>query len=237
MELKVLTFNIQHCENFKTGQVDLPLYIRTLQSLNADIVGLNEVYSASDSSELRTQAAALAAGAGYPHVYFGEATKISGDRPYGNALLSKYPIRKAETVPIPDPAVRGYDGYYETRCVIKATLNVNGVPVNVLVTHFGLNPDEHENAVKTVCGLIEERCILMGDLNVTSDDPVLAPVFSAMQDTAAALTGEGLTFPSDRPDRKIDYIFITSDITALSAQVPALTVSDHRPYTTLLSIE
>ena len=103
----------------------------------------------------------------------------------------------------------------------------------MLVTHFGLNPDEQKNAVKTAAGLIGNgRTVLMGDLNVLPDDPVLLPIRERMYDTAQSFSSleSGLSFPSDRPDRKIDYIFTTKDITVLKAEIPAAAVSDHRPY-------
>ena len=99
------------------------------------------------------------------YYYFAPALDIPSCGPYGNAILSKIPIVKAENIPIPDPCPKKYKGYYETRCVLKAELEGG---ITVLITHFGLNPDEQENAVKTVLAdLTDERCIIMGDFNVS----------------------------------------------------------------------
>ena len=63
---------------------------------------------------------------------------------------------------------------YETRCVLKAKLE-NGL--TVIISHFGLNPDEHENAAKTIMEHLEtEKCFLMGDFNVLPDSHILAPI-------------------------------------------------------------
>ena len=95
-----------------------------------------------------------------------EAIRFGGKNPYGNALISRYPIISAETILILDPEVKEYDGYYEIRCLLKATIDVGG-ELNVLVNHFGLNLDEQTNAVNTVVAHIcPERCVLMCNLKV-----------------------------------------------------------------------
>ena len=170
----------------------------------------------------------LAKRLGY-HVYFAQALVLFGT-PYGNTLLSRFPILNARTVPIPDPEPHACDGYYETRCVLQAELDVPG-GLRVCVTHFGLNSDEHANAVQTVCGAIrDKRCILMGDMNVTPENPILSPIRARMFDTAELFREPMMSFPSDKPDRKIDYIFTSRDWNVLSADIPAELVSDHRPY-------
>ena len=86
-----------------------------------------------------------------------------------------------ETIKIPDPNPKRVEGgYYETRCLLKAELQ-NGLLV--LVTHFGLCIDEQENAVKTILENIrDEKCILMGDFNVTPDNELLSPIKAKMKE-------------------------------------------------------
>ena len=109
--------------------------------------------------------------------------------------------------------------------------------LTVLVSHFGLQPDEEENAVKTVIdNICENKCILMGDFNVTPDDPVLNPIRAKMKDTADFFDEPKLSFPSDEPDRKIDYIFVSKDINVVSADIPPTVVSDHRPHTATIEV-
>ena len=107
-----------------------------------------------------------------------------------------------------------------------------------LVTHFGLNPDEQENALQTVLPLLlPQRCILMGDFNVPPVDPALPPIRARMQDVDAFLPAGTMSFPSDKPRIKIDYIFTSPDYKVQTAVVPAVVVSDHRPYFAALSGE
>ena len=107
----------------------------------------------------------------------------------------------------------------------------------MLVTHFGLNPDEQENAVKTVsASLADNKCILMGDFNVEPSNSVLAPIRSKMRDTAELFDSDKKSFPSDAPEIKIDYIFVTPDIKVVSADIPPVVASDHRPHVAEIEI-
>ena len=101
-----------------------------------------------------------------------------------------------------------------------------------MVTHFGLNPDEQDNAARTLAAnLVDEKCILMGDFNVTPENPVLAPIRAKMKDTADLFDAPKLSFPSDKPEQKIDYIFVSQDIEVMDADIPPIVASDHRPHT------
>ncbi len=215
----VMTFNTQHCLNFLTKEIDLDIMAKAIDRCSPDIVGLNEMYEA--------QVEKLSVLTGMPYFYFAHAIDcING--PYGNGILSKLPILHAETLPIPDPTERAYNGYYETRCILKADL-AGGI--TALVTHMGLNPDELQNAVFAVTKtLTDKKCILMGDFNATPDNQMLAPIIERMIDTACAIPSSAYTFPSDAPERKIDYIFVSKDFKVCAAEIPPIVASDHRPH-------
>ena len=226
--MKIMTFNTQHCLNYVTKEIDFPKMAETIMQLDPDIVGLNEMRGESAHPRYEAQVENLAKLSGMPYFYFAPAIYFDGKNPYGNGILSKYPIENPETIIIPDPVEKKYTGYYETRCVLKAKIE----DVTVLVTHMGLNPDEAENAVKTMlANKTSEKCVMMGDFNLVPTDPLLAPIFEAMTDTAEAFSGPKLSFPSDVPDRKIDYIFVSRDGKVKVADIPAIVASDHRPHT------
>lgn len=226
--MKIMTFNTQHCLNYVTKEIDFPKMAEAIMQLDPDIVGLNEMRGKSAHPQYEAQVEHLARLSGMPYFYFAPAIYFDGENPYGNGILSKYPIKNPETILIPDPVEKKYTGYYETRCVLKAEIE----GVTVLVTHMGLNPDEAENAVKTLlANKTSEKCVMMGDFNLVPTDPLLAPVFDAMTDTAEAFSEPKLSFPSDAPDRKIDYIFVSFDGKVKEADIPAIVASDHRPHT------
>ena len=229
--MKIMTFNTQHCCGYVNDKIDFELMAGVIRDSGADIVGLNEMRGAGELDGYTDQVPTLSALTGIENYYFAKAIDVGGkNAPYGNGLLSKYPIESAETVMIPDPTERLPDGkWYETRCVLKARLSSG---ITVLVTHFGLNPDEQENAVKTVMENLEgERCVLMGDFNVTPDSKLLDPIREKMVDTASVFDCEKFSFPSDTPRKKIDYIFVTPDVEIVCADIPAAVASDHRPHT------
>lgn len=205
---------------------------KTIIDLGADICALNEMFS--DGEMYPNQTRILAEKAGFDSYYFAKAIDASNEGAYGNGLISKYKITKAETIKIPDPNPKKYDGYYETRCVLRAELE-NGL--TVLVCHFGLNPDEQENAVKTILeNLAQQKCILMGDFNVTPDNPILNPIKEVMKDASFGYCESTPTFPSDKPKIKIDYIFVSPDIEVISAEIPEIIASDHRAHTSEIKI-
>lgn len=229
--MKIMSFNTQHCLGYIEKKIDFELMAKTIVESGADIIGLNEMRGEGEVADYTDQTKRLSELTGIENYYFAKAIDVGGKKaPYGNALLSKYPIESVRTIPVPDPNPRMANGrYYESRCLLKATLSCG---ITVLVIHFGLNPDEQENAVRTVIENMEsERCVLMGDFNVTPDNSVLSPIRERMIDAATLFDGEKLSFPSDAPDRKIDYIFVTPDLKLVSADIPATVASDHRPHT------
>ncbi len=232
--MKIMTFNTQHCLNFLEQKIDFPLMAKTILDYGADIIGLNEMRGEGEREDYTDQVPMLSKLTSIPNFYFAKAIDVGGKNPYGNGLLTKFKITEVKTIPIPDPTEKTGSENYETRCILKATLE-NGL--TVLVTHFGLNPDEQENAVKTVMeNLPQERCILMGDFNVTPDNPVLTPIRERMTDTAHLFKENLLSYPSDKPDVKIDYIFVSPDIEVITADIPPIIASDHRPHTSEIKL-
>lgn len=234
MKLKIMTYNIQHCNDYLRGIVDPQVIANAILREDADIVGLNEVWG--DGAGEISQAETLAELAGYPYFYFAKAIEIKGGRGYGNALLSRHPIILAETVRIPDPTERRYGGYYESRVILKAVIDVKA-PITVCVTHFGLNPDEAENAVSTATKTMpKEHALLMGDFNLPPESPLLEPIRTAFRDASEPFCANAPTFPSTEPRVKIDYIFTTRDLKVLAASVPDTVASDHRAHTAQIEI-
>ena len=104
-----------------TKKIDFEIMARTIADYGTDIVGLNEMRGEGSNPDYTEQVERLAKLTGMKYFYFAKAIDFPGG-PYGNGFLSKIPIVKAETVLIPDPNPKKYDGYYETRCVLKAEL-------------------------------------------------------------------------------------------------------------------
>lgn len=228
--MKVMTFNIQHGKNFLTGEIDLKKVADAIKEAGAEIVCLNEVYGKGAHPSFTAQAKQIAEYLDY-EFYFAPAINITGAGPYGNGFVSKYPIVSAETVPVPT-VPRNHPGYFEDRCAFKAVVDVDGRYLTVIGSHFGLQVEEQVECVKTVCDLIDHSdypVVLMGDFNVTPENPVLEPIRQRLRDTAELPEGALATFPSDKPDIKIDFIFISENLPLETVTIPTKIVSDHLP--------
>jgi len=230
MTLNVMTFNIQHGIDYKKkiGQIkeyciDLDLMANVIKQLDADVCGLNEIYSICEG-EVSAQTEKLGAKTNMNGI-FGLAALIRGKKPYGNAVLSKSPIIKSEVTPIPVP-----NENQEPRSVLRCEL-ANGLVV--YQTHFGLSPEDVTLAADTVFSLFENEqkpAILMGDFNITPDNPVLLRLYNNPDITATDIfIKDKLSFPSIDPTKKIDYIFANKKVKVLNADIPDIVASDHRP--------
>ncbi len=234
--MRIMSFNTQHCLNYVENKIDFQIMADAILQCKADIVGLNEMHGEGEHIEYTDQTRTLSELTGIGNYYFSKATDIFDDDtgalegPFGNSLLSKYPIKSVETIPIPDPENPSGNELYETRAVLKAKLS-NGF--TVMVTHFGLNHDEHLLCVDTVLkNLEDEKCILMGDFNIEPDNAVIEPIKNVMFDTAELFDEKLLSFPSIDPYKKIDYILVSRDLKekVKFADIPDIVAADHRPY-------
>ena len=226
-----MTFNIQHALDYQRQVIDFDLFINAIKKYGADLCGLNEVRGNGPVKDYTDQTAAIAGGLGYAG-YFGEAIKVQGTSPYGNAVVSKYPFKSTEIIAIPDPENKRGKYSFESRCIIKAVINYEGTDICFLICHMGLNLSEQRNAVKTICSLLDEikmPVILMGDFNTTPKSRVLKPIRERLNDTDKLnpLKNYG-TYPSDKPEKKIDYIFYRG-LKCIKTETIKEIFSDHLP--------
>lgn len=236
MKIKVSSYNIFHCEDYLKEKIDFDAFADTIRAINPDVIGMNEVHGEGDWDDYEEQAEILGKKLGYNY-YFSKACELDGTNPFGNAMLSSLPVKECVTVPIPDPDPKGYDGYYETRALLKM-VTATEPEITFLITHFGLNPDEQENAVKVVLENIpEKRCVFMGDLNVLPDNAVLDPIRAKLNDAAGDKSMVPFTFPSNEPNRKIDYIFVSDDIKVNWFKAEDIVLSDHKPVSAEIEVE
>ena len=236
-EYKIMSFNIQSCRDYVTREFTAHTAAKAINELNPDIVGLNEVrgipfHETTDPSWF-DQVNELAKLTNMPYCYFGPAIKLTG--PYGNAILSKYPLKNIKTIAIPDPLVKDEDAFYESRCIISCEIE----NFHLLVTHVGLAKSEQRNAINLLKELIisiNKPIILTGDFNMTPDNQLINEIKSLLIDTSIKFKTPLLSFPTITPKIKIDYIFISEEIELLEADIPQIVASDHFPYIAKIKI-
>ena len=138
--MRIMSFNTQHCLNYVERRIDFDVMARAIIDSDADVVGLNEMRGIGPDPEFKAQTERLAELTGMKYYYFAPALHMKQGL-YGNALLSRIPIKSAKTIIIPDPVLKNGSRHYETLCILKAELEGG---ITLLVTHFGLNSDEQK---------------------------------------------------------------------------------------------
>jgi endonuclease/exonuclease/phosphatase family metal-dependent hydrolase len=106
-------------------------FIWHLQIGIPDVIGLLETDMARVFMGNRDLVEFLSETFHYHYSDYGPATRLST---WGCAVLSRYPILRADQIILPSP-----DG--ELACLVDVTIDINGHPIDFLVTHFGVWED------------------------------------------------------------------------------------------------
>lgn len=226
--LRILTYNIHHGVG-NDNILNLPRIAEVINSLNPDIVALQEVDINVPRSGNVDQASKLAEWTGM-NVIFGKAIDLTGGE-YGMALLSRYAIAYSEVTLLPI-----IDGD-EQRIVLTVKIEPeNGFPEFTFSgTHLEWIPKSMQAAqVNKIIELYGTASpyILAGDLNATPETDTIKTFTSKWIDATA-----GITDWTHEDDGKIDYIMYgnKNQWRIVSSQVIKEDVaSDHRPVFSVL---
>lgn len=234
MNFRIMTFNIQHGLNFikllnKERVIDLDSVVNTIKENNVDVVGLNEVYNDINNVVTVEQAKYISEKLGYNYYYFGQSITIKETIGYGNAILSKYPLSNFVVHKIEDPIIKDEDVFYESRSIIECNALLNDENIKIFVTHLGLAKSEQQNGVNKLMELIkDEKTILLGDFNMEEDNDNIKLLSTKIKNNSYLIEGNNKTYPSNKPNIKIDYIF-TKNILVKKCEIIKKIVSDHYP--------
>lgn len=227
--VRVMSYNIRHARG-QDDKVDVARIAEVIKKEKADIVGLQEVDKGVVRSGRVDLPAELAKLTGM-HVFFEKNIPYQGGE-YGNAILSRYPI------------LQQTNSYYkmiragEQRALQQVVVDVKGRKLLFMNTHIDYRPDDTERlmnvvemkeALKRYPGL---PSILTGDFNDYPNGRTHKSVKEAFADAWEAVgTGDGFTYPSDKPRSRIDYIFYSQPETLkpIKAWVVDTQASDHSP--------
>lgn len=232
--IRVLTYNVHQGFN-NHGAPDPDLIARILRDADADVIAIQETGAFRYPGSLYDLLHLLSRDLGY-HAYPG-----SDEPSPGLGLLSRYPILSATQHPLPSTG--------DPRAVLEAELDVHGKPIWIHVTHLGLRPDDRIRQIETILARAATRTpsILAGDLNICPDgncwgsrgpDDIYQRITRHYEDPLVATHGDkndtaGLSFRSNNPIRRIDYVFVTPELQATSYRVirtqDTADASDHLP--------
>lgn len=221
--IRIGSYNIHHGAG-TDGVRDLDRIADALASERIDLIALQEVDRLAERSGRVDQAKALGASLGFQHV-FGRSIPL-GDGEYGNAVLSRWPIRSSTVHALPNPSGG------EQRTVLEVLIEVpDGRTVTLLATHFDHSSRANRMAQaewviehsKSVPGAV----VLLGDLNAEPGSSTMTTLATAFEATDRT----GFTYPAGVPDRRIDWILpCADDVAPLEDRVvPEPVASDHRP--------
>ncbi len=231
--MRVVTYNIKHGRGMD-GTIDLERTAATLDTLDADIIALQEVDDQASRSGSVDQAAWLAKRLGM-HAAYGAFMDFQGGR-YGLAILSRTEIQSHETWRLPDGN--------EPRVALAARiLTDSGKTITAIAVHFDWVKNDgyrFEQARETIRRIeaIETPWIIFGDFNDVPGSRTMV-AFDQVGRNAAKSADTAATFPADQPVIEIDYI-ITGPagawMPASAMVIPESQTSDHRPVVAKLLI-
>jgi endonuclease/exonuclease/phosphatase family metal-dependent hydrolase len=226
---RVMTYNIHHGEGVD-GRVDLERIAELIRREGVDLVALQEVDRGVARTGRRDLAGELAALTGMSCVFSNNYSFQGGE--YGNALLSRWPVSRWQNT------------HYrmlregEQRGLLRVELEVVGRRLVVMNTHLDYRPqdDERLSNVREISEIAGDYpgdpLIICGDFNAVPGSPTHVAMKGRFDDAWEAVgVGEGFTYSSTEPKRRIDYVFFRrgAGVVPVMAWVPASLGSDHLP--------
>lgn len=243
MKIKYLSLNVWFGGKLWDTMVDF------LKREDVDIVALQEVYGGEDPTlekRLRT-IHALKQEVPYPYTAFAPAmTDSKLNLPWGNAILSKFPITKQKAiffdVPFDEREIKIENAEYAPRNMLHAVIDLGSTTLNVFSLHGIWGKDGEDNPrrlamSKTILKNIrgKERVILSGDFNVREGTRTIG----MLEEELVNVFKHELQTTCNMRQRKnpklaqavIDFLFASRDLSAVAHACPDVDVSDHLPLT------
>jgi endonuclease/exonuclease/phosphatase family metal-dependent hydrolase len=227
--VRVLSYNLHFGFDVR-GWSDLEGVARAIEATGAEVVGLQEISRGWYVNGSTDMLGWLQRRLRMPHARFAGAS----DAIWGNAVLSRYPITGGEVVRLPR------EGVPLARNALRAELDLGaGRRLDVVVTHLHHveGPEGTRVRLAQLPPLLElvagrPATVLLGDFNAEPGSAEIGLVRAAGL-TDAFVAGDGdradeLTWPSDRLDRRIDYLWLSPDLAAAGFAATDGTASDHR---------
>src|SRR6266508_4588555 len=226
--LRVMSYNL-HFGYDVEGWSDLEATARVIEAGGADVVGLQEVSRGWYLNGSTDMLAWLQRRLRMPYARFAGAA----DAIWGNAILSRYPIADSGSERLPR------EGVPLARNYLWADLDLGGGRLRLVVTHLHHveGPEGARVRLAQIPRLLEgvagrPATVLLGDFNAEPGSREIALLRGAgLTDAFQAAGGspdDEPTYSSDRPERRIDYLWLSRDLRASDFDATTATASDHR---------
>lgn len=236
-DVTVMVFNI-HAGKDAAGSGNLDAVAALARDVRADLVLLQEVDRGTKRSGKVDQVKVLGDASGFAAA-FGRSLDYDGGQ-YGIAALSRagFDAQFTESLPVAPIQARA-GGSYEPRAALVVVARTPIGRLTALNTHLDASREEtfRLQEVARVLAIIERSrksklpMIAGGDFNAEPGSEVHKRVLAAgLRDSWLECgEGDGLTYPADKPIKRIDYLFLTGALKCTRARVIDTRISDHRP--------
>lgn len=238
--LKVMTYNILHGAapglRHSAQKVNLDQVANVINAEHPDLVAIQEVDSMWSRSNNQNQTKVLAEKTGLKYYHYSDSRSFTDTAGwgYGVGILSRYPLKDTQTVFLPHNNHPGSENW--VNAVATVTLP-SGKDIRFICGHFDYlykdNALLDASATAKMADTSSIPVILAGDLN---SKPESAAIKELEKSFTRSCTECDLSFPSNRPRIKIDYVMFSkkSNIKVKSQQViyndQTKFASDHLPY-------
>lgn len=235
--LRVMTYNIHVGEGMDKRQ-DLARIAAVINEAQPALVGLQEVDRGVARTGRVDQIAELARLTNMEYA-FAPNLDFQGGK-YGVAVLSRFKIVRVEH--------RMFRNLYEAerRGSLRVEVEVkNGLRVSFVTTHLDYQHDDNRlyeaSQLLQPLRALQMPVIIVGDFNEEPNGATHAAMiieYLDAQDNKGNEANKGLTFPANKPVKRIDYVFYgrTSGVRVKAARVIETQASDHLPVVADLEI-
>ncbi len=237
-ELNIISYNIHKGFSLFGRKYTLSLIKQYLETLDADLVFLQEVRGLCPKGEHSNQLEHLADTL-WPHSAYGKNAAYTSAH-HGNAILSRYPMDKLENRDISQ-------NRFERRGILYSRLQIESVesPMHLFCLHLNLREKARFLQVRDLLEFVDEKVeakdpiIIAGDFNDWTGR--LTSYLMNFFDIAENQGEDKLkTYPSFFPLLSLDRIF-TKNIKLLSLERVSSQIwvglSDHLPLKARISVE
>ena len=234
--IRVMTYNI-HVGVGMDKKLDLQRIADVIKKEKPDLVGLQEVDRGVKRTEGRDEIVELAGLTGMQYAFAHNLDYQGGQ--YGVGILSRFPIKQIDH--------RKYENRREAerRGMIRVEVDVGGGKIiNFVTTHLDYQFDdgrlfETEQMLRFLAD-VKGALIVVGDFNDEPTGGAYKLMLGGFDDAwlARRTRDAGLSYPADKPVKRIDYIFArrTDGVKTKKAWVVDTLASDHIPVVAELEI-
>lgn len=236
VRLRVMTYNV-HVGIGMDKKNDLARIAAVINAERPDLVALQEVDRGVERTQRVDQIKELARLTKMDYAFAHNLNYQGGW--YGVAVLSRTPILSIDH--------RRYQHLREAerRGFIRVEVELKGQRIHFVNTHLDYQHADNRlyEANQMLAALPQKSApvIVAGDFN---DEP-MGTSYKLMRESfvdawaASGASGDGLTYPADKPSKRIDYIFCGagSRFSVKNARVVQTLASDHLPLVADLEIE